>query len=62
MTIVYIIGGLLLAYLAYKVWRIFFKKEYKSLCSGCPSVRKCGSVGKPHGSCSGQSCDCMEKK
>lgn len=50
-VIVYIIGAALLVYLSYKVYRIFAKKEYGSLCGGCPLADECVKARKERSSC-----------
>lgn len=38
---IYIIGALVAVYLGYKLYRIFHRREYDKLCSGCPIYKEC---------------------
>ena len=49
--IVYIIGALLAIYLGYKLYRIFVRKRYDKLCSGCPVAGECGKINKERDKC-----------
>lgn len=42
--IICIIGISLLAFLIYKMYRIFFYKEYKSICRDCPLGKECNKA------------------
>lgn len=51
LIIVYAVGVLLFAYLAYKVYRIFFRKGYKNLCHNCPAAKDCNNTKAVDDSC-----------
>lgn len=44
MTIVYIIGGFLILYLIYKMYRVLNNKGYKRVCHNCPIGKDCSKA------------------
>jgi hypothetical protein len=41
LLIVYAAGALLLVWVAYKAYRVFFRKEHGHMCHGCPVSKGC---------------------